>query len=298
MILLYLLLQYLGMETVGVPFLLGFPIVATAIILRFRPKGRGHGLLRAIAYLAGVWALAFLGAFVFGLEGLICIALAVGPILLGTTLGGVIYVVYLRLQEAKKNGAKLVVVIPLLALVVLDGGLKNMDSKVHSISNEIVIDAAPEVVFAMLKAIPDIRPEEVPTRFSHLLGVPKPTEARWVSGPKGVVRHSHWGPEVHFQERIVEVVENRKIAWEFEFPEGWVSERIEDPHVRVGGQYFDVLSGGYVLQDLGQQTRLTLTTRTWDNSGLGFYAKFWHRFFIEDFHEVVLTLVKARIEAL
>ncbi|WP_235899737.1 SRPBCC family protein [Tritonibacter aquimaris] len=295
----YFMALSVGMETIGATFLLGFPIVASFVILKLRPKGQAQTLLGVIAYMFGIMILSIIGAYVFGLEGLLCIVMAVAPLLFGTLLGGMIYVLYLRMKDAKRGGAKLVVVMPLLALMALDGGLKSLDPKVHSISNHVVIAAPPEVVFGMLKSIPDIRPEEVATRFSHLLGVPKPTEARWVIGADGaVVRHSHWGPEVHFQERIVEVVENQKIAWEFEFPEGWVSERIEDPHVRVGGQYFDVLSGGYVLQDLGQQTRLTLTTRTWDHSGLGFYATFWHHFFIEDFHEVVLGLVKARVEAL
>lgn len=295
---LYYIVLAIGIPTIGSAFLLGFPIVSSFVILKFRPKGQAHTLLGAIAFLFGTMLLSILGTTISGLEGLICVAMAVGPLLFGTLLGGAIYVLYLRQKEAKRGGANLVVIMPLLALVALDGGLKSMGPTVRSISNEIEIAASPEVVFGMLKAIPDIKPEEVETRFSHLLGVPKPTEARWVEGPNGVVRHSHWGPEVHFQERIVEVVENRKIAWEFEFPEGWISERIEDPHVRVGGAYFNILSGGYVLQDLGGRTRLTLTTRTWDHSGLGFYADFWHHFFIEDFHEVVLDLVKARVEAL
>ena len=294
----YYVVLLLGIPTIGSAFLLGFPIVSSFVILKFRPKGQAHTLVKSIIFLFGTMVLSIMGTNISGLEGLLCVAMAIGPLLFGTLLGGAIYVLYLRQKEAKRKGANLVVVMPLLALVALDGGLKSMGPTVYSISNEIEIAAPPEVVFGMLKSIPDIKPEEVQTRFSHLLGVPKPTEARWVNGPDGVVRHSHWGPEVHFQERIVEVVENHKIAWEFEFPEGWISERIEDPHVRVGGEYFDILSGGYVLQDLDGRTRLTLTTRTWDHSGLGFYASFWHHFFIEDFHEVVLDLVKARVEAL
>lgn len=112
-----------------------------------------------------------------------------------------------------------------------------------------------------------------------------------------VVRRSYWGDGVHFREIITDVVPNRRIAWDFAFPEGWVVEGIEDPHIKVGGRYFDVLSGEYRLEPLGELTRLTLTTRTYDNSGFGAYAKFWYFFFLENFHEAILQVVKARAAA-
>lgn len=291
---LYVLLLALDVEMVSWPFLLGFPALAGVVTMWFRPKSSLRTLWTTVAFLVGVMALSILGSLITGLEGMICIAMAMAPLLAGTLLGGVIYVMFKRWQE-ETHGAQPMVVLPVLALMLFN--LEAPDAKFYDISDSVVIDAAPQVVFAALKSIPDIAPEEVPTRLSHWLGVPKPTSAVWDVGPTETIRHSYWGEDVHFHERITTVTPNRLIAWQFEFPEDWIADGIEDPHVKVGGPYFDILSGEYRLDPLGDKTRLTLTTRTSDTSKLGRYAEFWHRFFFSDFHEVILTVVKTRIEA-
>ncbi|MCK5500862.1 MAG: polyketide cyclase/dehydrase, partial [Tritonibacter mobilis] len=97
-------------------------------------------------------------------------------------------------------------------------------------------------------------------------------------------------------ERITAYDPARRIAWDFEFPEGWAPEGIEDQHVKVGGPYFDVLRGEYLLEEKDGKTQLTLTSWTYDGSGMGGYAEFWHNFFFDDFHDVILHVVKARTE--
>ncbi len=290
----YLVIVELGLPVVSLAVMFGFPMLAGAIIMRFRPKGSFTSFGMAVVWLLGIAGLSILGSYFTGIEGLICIAMAIVPILFGTLIGGLIYLVVLR-RRARDQTSIHVVSAPILAVLLL--GLLPQGPRQYDITHSIEIDAPPTVVFAMLKAIPDIAPEEIQTRFSHLLGVPKPTSAVWETTPAGTIRHSHWGPNVHFRESITEVQENKLIAWQFEFPEGWIAEGIQDPHIEVGGPYFDVLSGSYRLDDLGGRTRLSLTTRTYDNSELGFYAEFWHRFFFEDFHEVILELVKNRTEA-
>ncbi len=289
----YLLALFFETETVGFVFLLGFPFVAGIVIMHFRPKGSFRTFGRAIAWLVGIIFLSLLGSMVTGMEGLLCVAMAIAPILTASLLGGVIYLLAMRMEKPKSTIVK-VATLPILAFFV--AGSFPTHPKIYEITNTIVIDAPPHVVFEMLKSIPDISPTEIPTRASHLLGVPKPTSAVWTDSPSGAVRVSHWGEDVHFIERITEFEKDRKIAWNFEFPEGWVADGIEDPHIEVGGRYFDVLSGGYLLKDVGGKTHLSLTTRTYDNSGLGAYARFWHEFFFEDFHEVILILVQTRAE--
>jgi hypothetical protein len=232
-------------------------------------------------------------SFIAGLEGLICIAMALAPLLLGTLAGGVLYVIFLRWQQ--QNNTLNIVTLPICAILLL--GANHVPPKTYTISNDIMIDASPKVVFNMLKTIPEISPDEIPTRASHLLGIPKPTAATWVQDENGIVRHSYWGDDVHFREKITTVEENKRIEWDFSFPDGWVAEGIQDPHITVGGRYFDILSGEYSLENINGKTRLSLTTQTYDNSGLGLYAKFWHHFFFEDFHQVILHLVKTRTEA-
>jgi hypothetical protein len=281
-------------ETVSFTFLLGFPIIAGWVILHFRPKGSFQTLVGGCLWLIGIAVASILGSLATGLEGLICIAMAVVPILLGTLAGGVLYLVYMRWRQETRGTLKLAV-LPVLGLILFSG-VQDPVPRTYVITNTITIDAAPSRVFSMLKTIPNIAPEEIPTRMSHLLGVPKPTAAVWQETATGAVRHSHWGEDVHFREVITNIEQDARIDWTFAFPDGWIADGIEDPHITVGGRYFDVLTGGYVLEEVDGKTRLSLTTRTYDNSGLGLYAEFWHHFFFEDFHEVILELVKMRTE--
>lgn len=289
----YVLVLAAGGETVSITFLVGFPFIAGITILFFRPKGTFESFGGALFYMVATIVLAIIGAFVTGFEGLICIAMAVVPLILSTLAGGILYLLVLRMKSEGRNIVK-AVSLPVLAIALLVK--PHPQAETYAISNSVVIDAPPAVVFAMIQNIPDISPDEMPTHASHLLGVPKPTSAFWVDEPNGPVRHSFWGEGVHFVERITHFEENSHISWDFEFPENWIVEGIEDPHVKVGGRYFDVLSGGYILENLGDRTRLSLTTRTLDSSGLGVYAEFWHHFFFEDFHESILVLVKDRSE--
>ncbi len=290
---LYLLAIAHNVQTVSFVFLLGYPFIAGGVIVAFRPKNTFQSLGRVVLWTVGIMVTSIFLTFLTGDEGLICIAMGMIPILGASLSGGIVYLSVLRWKAGGKETFK-VVSLPVVAMIIV--GMVPAPPKIYEISNSIVIDAPPDVVFQQLKSIPDIKPHEIPTRMSHLLGVPKPTAAVWEDGEDGAVRHSYWGKDVHFLERITNYESDRLIAWEFDFPEGWIANGIEDPHVKVGGQYFDVLSGEYSLEDLNGKTRLTLKTWTYDNSSLGYYAQFWHNFFFEDFHEVILILVKNRLE--
>lgn len=289
----YLLMLAAGLNTVTYSFLIGFPFVAGVVILYFRPKGTFIGLWNALFYMIATMILSIIGAFALGIEGLVCIAMALAPFVFGLLLGGLFYLLLLRMYSQKTGSVKVFSLPAILLLLLLQ---PPTPTRVFAISNSVIIDASPEVVFALIQNIPNVTADEFPTKPSHLLGIPKPTSARWEESPQGPVRHSYWGEGVHFIEIITGFEENRSISWDFVFPEDWIVEGIEDPHIRVGGPYLDILRGGYVLEDLGTQTRLTLTTHTLDSSGLGAYAKFWHHFFFEDFHEGILAVVKTRSE--
>ncbi|WP_238379665.1 polyketide cyclase/dehydrase [Celeribacter ethanolicus] len=290
----YLVTLSTGKDLVSLSFLLGFPFVAGGVMVAFRPKGAFKSFMGAMAWVVIVMIASLALSRISGLEGFICIAMACVPILGAGLLGGVIAVTIQRVKADRKTTTG-VYLLPLLAVWGLDQ--IPTEPQFYTISNTIEIAAPVGDVFDFIKEIRDIRPEEIDTRASHLLGVPKPTEALWLVEEDGVTRHSYWGPKVHFLERITRIEPDRRIEWRFEFPEGWAAEGIEDPHVKIGGKYVDVLNGGYLLEPLGKgRTRLVLTTRTRDSSGMGAYARFWHHFFIEDFHMVILDLVKARLE--
>jgi hypothetical protein len=102
---------------------------------------------------------------------------------------------------------------------------------------------------------------------------------------------------VQFIERITSIGENDHINWDFEFPDDWIKEGIEDHHIEIGGRFFSVDKGGYELRRLGDATELTLWTQTTDHTRLGVYAAYWNDFFIGNFHDAILGVVKNRNES-
>ena len=65
----------------------GFPALAGFIIMWFRLKNSFKTFGKSVAWLLSIMLLSVLGSWVSGLEGLICITVALIPILFGTLLG-------------------------------------------------------------------------------------------------------------------------------------------------------------------------------------------------------------------
>jgi len=244
-----------------------------------------------------LWAPLFSGffllfSFISGLEGLICIAMALTPITIASMVGAfAYYVMEQRHIELGKSKLHICFIIPFFAIYA-ESQLPPTNNT-HLVQNTILIAAPVDVVFKSLKSIPDIHPDEVETNLTHHLNIPKPTSATWHE----TQRISQWGPDVKFIERITSIGENDHISWDFEFPHGWIKEGIEDHHIKIGGRFFSVDKGGYELRRLGDATELTLWTQTTDHTRLGAYAAYWNDFFIGNFHDAILGVVKNRNEA-
>ena len=240
-----------------------------------------------------VWAAVTLFlSFISGLEGLICVAMALVPFTIASMLGGLIYYIYQSWRaDQVKHGLRICFIIPFVAIFA-ESQLP-LTNNTHLVQSTIQIAAPVDLVFQSLKSIPNIQPSEVETNLTHHLNIPKPTSATWHE----THRVSQWGSDVRFIERITSIGENDHISWDFEFPHGWIKEGIEDHHIEIGGRFFSVDKGGYELRRLGNVTELTLWTQTTDHTRLGVYAAYWNDFFISNFHDAILGVVKTRNES-
>ena len=240
-----------------------------------------------------VWAAVTLClSFISGLEGLICVTMALVPFTIASMLGGLIYYIYQSWRaDQAKYGLRICFIIPFVAIFA-ESQLP-LTTNTHLVQTTVQINAPVDVVFQSLKSIQNIDPSEVETNLTHHLNIPKPTSATWHE----THRVSQWGPDVQFIERITSIGENDHINWDFEFPDGWIKEGIEDHHIKIGGRFFSVDKGGYELRRLGDATELTLWTQTTDHTRLGAYAAYWNDFFIGNFHDAILGVVKNRNES-
>ena len=280
-------------NTISTAFLFICPFSVGAIaVLWSAERGTHVAVSRQIGLSTGAMGLFLLAMFATFLEGLICIVLVVPDFLIASMLGG--FVGGAIHNSGRINRSTL----PTLALLPLLFGpfesLLPQQRSAQTVSNTIHIDASPEVVFDNLADVRNIRSSELGFSFVHLIGLPKPIEARMDGG----VRTSRWEKGVWFQEVITESNRPRALHYRFVVPKGAIPRAALDEHVEINGEYFELVDGGYTLQPTRDGgTDLSLMTTFVNKSRLQAYGNLWGKVVLRDFHRSILGLMKARSES-
>jgi len=198
-------------------------------------------------------------------------------------------------QFRSRRSTTLVIALPLLVLPAeLQMSYTPRDAPV---TTDVEIAAPPEVVWQQTVEIRNVRPDELSWTFSHgILGVPQPVDARLEGEGVGAVRQLQWTRGVNFQEIVTQWEENRLLAWDFRFGPGSIPPEVE-AHIKVDSTYLKLAQGDYRLEPLADgHTRLTLTTRYRIATPIDFYCDLWGKLFLNDFHGVVLKVIRDRSE--
>lgn len=234
-----------------------------------------------------------LSVVVFGEAG-ICVAMAAPFLLAGTALGVYVTMRLLRNYQAKRS-VTFVIVLPFMALP-LENQMEYQDH-FNSITTVIEINAPAHLIWNNTLEIPDIGPDELGMTFSHsVVGVPKPESARITGAGVGAARHLKWGKGIKFEEVITEWQENRYLRWNFHFSETSIPKAVE-AHINVNSDYLGLDYGEYLLEPIDEtRTRLTLKTQYRIATPINIYCDWWGQIFLNDFHSIVLNVIKERSE--
>ncbi|KAB2725353.1 SRPBCC family protein [Brucella intermedia] len=227
-------------------------------------------------------------------EAGICVAMAAPFFMVFSALGSAVTLWIIR-QFRSRRSTTLVIALPLLVLPAeLQMTYATHDSFVTTV---VEIAAPPEVVWRQTVEIRDVRPHELSWTFSHgILGVPQPVDARLEGEGIGAVRQLRWTHGVNFQEIVTQWEENRLLAWDFRFGPGSIPPEVE-AHIKVDSTYLKLAQGNYSLEPLANgHTRLTLTTHYRIATPIDFYCDLWGKLFLNDFHGVVLKVIRDRSE--
>jgi hypothetical protein len=233
------------------------------------------------------------------LETMICLIMLV-PVALGmSTLGGAVagmIIHRLRQRKGLQNG-----VLGCFALLPLLCSHCEVHWTIpelrHTVSDRIVIDAPPAKVWQGLLNVPDIRQQELSWSFSHAIGLPRPLAATLHGAGPGAVRDLSWEGGIHFREYVTAWEPARRLAYRVDVSPARDALRRLDTHVVIGDRYFDIDSGEYRLRDLGNgQTELSLSTTYRMHTMVNPYGQWWADRTLDDFHTVVLRLLKRRLE--
>ncbi|GAA0614287.1 SRPBCC family protein [Paenochrobactrum glaciei] len=295
-VILYVLIWLIS-EGNAMAFITGLILMPMAItsllVILLDPQGTGsirHHMKVAMLSMLGF---ILLSVVVFGEAG-ICVAMAAPFLFAGTALGVYVTMRLLRNYQAKRS-VTFVIVLPFLALP-LENQMEYQDH-FNSITTIIEINAPAHVIWNNTLEIPDIRLDELGMTFSHsVVGVPKPEDARITGTGVGAVRHLKWGKGIKFEEVITEWQENRYLRWNFHFSETSIPKAVE-AHISVNSDYLGLDYGEYLLDPIDEnRTRLTLKTQYRIATPINIYCDWWGQIFLNDFHTIVLNVIKERSE--
>jgi len=143
-----------------------------------------------------------------------------------------------------------------------------------------------------------IQPWEHPPALYTVIGFPRPVSALLETEGLGGVRYARFERGVLFIETVTEWEELTRIGFRVQADTRAIPATTLDPHVTVGGRFFDVLTGRYDIEPLeGGAVRLVLTSRHRVSTMFNVYAGAWADLVMRSIQQTILGIIRARCEA-
>jgi hypothetical protein len=236
--------------------------------------------------------LGIFAAWAIGLEGAICIYMSSPLLLLLASVGGVVAGAH---GSRRIGHAAAVAVIP-FAMAPLEQSIPR-PTQVEQNPTEIVVDAPADVVWRHVVEVPTIEEHEQREALYTRLGFPRPISADLSGHGVGGIRHARFEGGVLFIETITAWEAGKRIAFTIAAQTDSIPPTTLDPHVIIGGEYFDVLSGEYVLHPLKDgRTRIELTSSHRLSTRFNPYAGFWAGLVMRSIQNNILEIIRDRAE--
>jgi hypothetical protein len=231
-------------------------------------------------------------------EGLICIIMFAPIAMCASSMGGAAAGLIARsIRSRKSRSASLVCVLffPLLLGPFEPRFLSQQDFR--NVQSVIDIQAPAPVVWSNIERVPRIRTAELQPSWSHAIGFPDPLEATLSAEGVGGVRHATFEGGILFIETIDVWEPRRRLGFSIRSQADEIPKTTLDEHVTVGGRFFDVLHGEYILEPLPNgATRLHLVSRHRVSTDFNWYAHLWTDAVMRDLQQRILVVVRTRSE--
>lgn len=222
-------------------------------------------------------------------EGSICIVMALPALLLFASLGGL-----LTGRRPRRSTTAALLVMP-YALAPLEAQVPVPD-QTREVATALRIAAPAAAVWEQIVEVPEIGRDELRPRFIHRIGFPRPLAATLEGRGVGAVRQATFAGGVRFVETIDEWREGEALRFAIDAQTESIPAVTLDPHVTIGGRYFDVLEGAYRIEPVAGGVVLHLTSRYRISTLFNFYAGPWSDFVMRSIQESILEVIRARSE--
>lgn len=232
-------------------------------------------------------------------EGMICIAIGAPIFLFMAVLGGSFMGFFIEIDERarRRRSAGVVACVALSPFVLapVEGRIAAPESA-RVVATSVAIDADAAEVWRQIVRVPAIAEHEQPGSLFHRIGIPRPIEATLTHEGVGGVRHARFDSGIRFEEAVTEWTPGEGFAFDIRVDPQSIGSTL-DRHVRVGGEYFDVLEGRFRIERAGRGVVLHLTSRHRLATRFNAYAGLWTDAIMRDIHRTVCAVVKRRSEA-
>ncbi|MFT7668456.1 MAG: hypothetical protein ACI8X5_001149 [Planctomycetota bacterium] len=240
--------------------------------------------------------LTFCMTVVFNWEGAICVIMAIGPSLILSAIAGLLTRYFSSRSEPNKatKGLYAVVLLPLLI-----GPLESLYEApldLRNVRSEIMIAATAEEVWEQIVEVPTIEEDEQRPALFTSMGFPRPLSAMVDRRALGGLRQARFEGGVLFLERITRFEPNRALEFTIDVQEELIPETTLDPHVTIGGPFFDVLIGAYEIEACEGGVLLHLRSELRVSTRFNFYASFWADLIMASIQDNILGVIKRRAE--
>jgi len=286
--------HFFGVQVVSIAFMLGTPFAIGAIVIYgLRDTKPSIGNMIFAPWLSIL--LALIGSAVVLVEGSVCIVLASPLFFVASSIGGLIMGFVLRWTNKGTATLNSILALPIMLMLVEPAAPQQPQLLEDRVSIEVA--ASPHRIWKEILNARNIRREELPSNFTHWIGVPRPVEGVNMMTPEGEVRYSKWERGVNFSALVTERIEDHSITWRYRFTPNSFPEGSLDEHVKIGGQYFDLYDTTFNLVPISANvTKLEIVSHYRVMTDVNFYGVPIARFIANDFMSTILRLYKLRSE--
>jgi uncharacterized protein YndB with AHSA1/START domain len=220
-------------------------------------------------------------------------ALPIG--LVASSLGGLIAGVISRWNATSARTTVCVALLPLLLAPAET--LLPSPNQTRAVVSEIRIHAPAAIVWQNVERVPAIKPDELRPSWAHAIGFPRPVEATLSFEGVGGVRHASFEHGLLFIETVTAWEPEQRIEFSIKADTAHIPATTLDQHVSIGGRYFDVLDGEYLLEPLADgDILLHLTSHQRLSTDFNGYAGFWTDAVMQNLQTSILEIIKHRCE--
>jgi len=228
------------------------------------------------------------------IEGFICVILALP---LFAVLGGFSGLATGALCRWTRWSRPTVYGLAFLPLML--GGLEpatSLPTEVNVVQRDLVIQAPADRIWDVLMSAKDIEASEFDGAWMYRIGVPVPVSADTEEETGQLTRHITMGKGINFDQVAQSWEKPRRVLWTYRFAQNSFPPGALDDHVRIGGEYFDVIETEYTITPSVHGSRLEVSMRYRISTNFNWYVRPLAKFLTADFEIAALKFYAHRAE--